>query len=182
MIRSFIGIPLPEHACRALEALQTGLPVARAVPAENLHLTLVFLDAQPEAVLRALAEDLGDMKAAPFDIRLSGVSLLGGKEPGAIAVNADGGQDLVTLQARVAHVVRSAGIDLARRRFKPHVTIFRLSKGAEHDATARIQQWISRSAMFSPITYSADCMALYESRLAKSGAVYDVLAEFPFTV
>ena len=94
MIRSFIGLPLPEHAVRGLQSLQTGLPIARAVEPENLHLTLAFLDNQPEAMLRSLAEDLGEIRFDPFEIRLSGISLLGGKQPGAIAVNADGGDTL----------------------------------------------------------------------------------------
>jgi 2'-5' RNA ligase len=180
MIRSFVGLPLPAQATRALEALQNGLPAARAVPAEDMHLTLAFLDDQPEAVLRALAEDLGDMKTQPFEIRLSGISLLGGKQPGAIAVNADGGPALVALQARVARTIRRAGINLERRRFKPHVTIFRLSRRLELTETSRIQDWIGNFACFSLIVYPVERMTLYQSRLSRAGASYDVLAEFPF--
>lgn len=180
MIRSFVGLPLPAQATRALEALQNGLPAARAVPAEDMHITLAFLDDQPEAVLRALAEELGDMKTLPFQIVLSGIKLLGGRRPGAVAVNADRGEALAALQARVVRTVHGAGIDLERRRFKPHVTIFRLPRQLELTETSRIQTWISNTACFAPISYPVDRMMLYRSRLAKTGATYDVLAEFPF--
>lgn len=179
MIRSFIGLPLPDHAVQPLESLQGGLPGARAVPAENMHLTLAFLDDQPEAILRALAADLDEIGSPPIEIRLSGLVLLGGKKPGAIAVGADGGERLAVFQARVARAVRQAGIDLERRRFRPHVTIFRLPKTVESAEATRIQAWISRTAPFEPITFLADRMALYRSILTKAGAIHDVLEEYP---
>lgn len=149
MIRSFVALPLPDRAMRGLEALQGGLPFARAVPGEDMHLTLAFLDDQPQAALRALCEELGEIRSAPMEIRLSGIFLLGGKQPGAIAVNADGGPALIAFQARIAHLIRGAGIDLERRRFMPHVTIFRLPKHREQVETARIQGWISSAALFA---------------------------------
>ena len=179
MIRSFIGLPMPPHAVRALEALQTGLPVAREVPGENLHLTLVFLDDQPQAVLRALAEELDGLALPPVDLRLSGLDVLGGRQPGAIAVRADGGEALTVLQAKVARTVRTAGIPLERRRFRPHVTIFRLPQRLSPADTARIQAWLGASAGFDPVHCRIDSMVLYRSILAKSGALYDALADYP---
>lgn len=180
MIRSFLALPLPDHAAKELSALQRGLPVARAVPPDNLHLTLAFLGDQPELMLRALAEELADLPVTPFEIRLSGLTILGGKQPGVIAVNAHGGQDLSTIQARVNRIVRSVGIDLERRRFRPHVTIFRFSTHVAQTETTRIQSWLTAAADFSPISYRVDTLCLYESRLSKSGAAYHVLADFPF--
>lgn len=180
MIRSFIALPLPEDAARELSALQRGLPVARAVPPENLHLTLAFLGEQRESTLRLLAEELGDLARKPFEIRLSGLTILGGRQPGIVAVNADGGEDLNGLQARVARVVRSVGIDLERRRFRPHVTIFRFPSHVAQTETARLQAWLTAAADFGPISYRVDTFCLYESRLSKSGAAYHVLADFPF--
>ena len=180
MIRSFVGLPLPPHATQALERLQGGLPMARAVPPENMHLTLAFLDDQPEVVLRTLSEELGALKIAPFDVCLSGVNVLGGKQPGAIAVDANGGDALISLQARVTRVVRETGIELERRKFRPHVTILRLPKRVETIERARIQDWIRYAAEFDPVSFSADSMGLFRSVLKKSGAEHDLLAEYPF--
>jgi 2'-5' RNA ligase len=180
MIRSFIALPLPDHAAKELSALQRGLPVARAVQPENLHLTLAFLGDQRESTLRLLAEELADLGGRPLEISLSGLTILGGKQPGVIAVNADGGEVLNGLQARVARVVRSVGIDLERRRFRPHVTIFRFPPHVAQTETARIQAWLTAAAGFDPITYRVDTLCLYESRLSKSGTAYHVLADIPF--
>ena len=109
MIRSFIGLPLPSGCTRALASLQAGLPVARTVPFDNMHLTLAFLGDQPQALLRGLCRDLGDLVVEPFVLRLAGLEVLGGKAPGAIAVKADGGEALDRLQAKVVRIVRGAG-------------------------------------------------------------------------
>lgn len=181
MIRSFIGLPLPDHVADRLEDLQEGLPIARAVPRENLHLTLVFLDAQPEPVLQDLCETLSEMKSPAFDLRLSGLTVLGRRESGAIAVEAKGGEALSALQARVSRRAEMAGIELERRRFRPHVTIFRLPKRAETEAQAKIQRWIDGAAGFEAIMFRVDRFALFRSILSKHGAVYDELCEFPLT-
>ena len=179
MIRSFVGLPLPDRVARKLETLQTDLPVARAVLPENLHLTLAFLDDQPRAALSELSGSLEVVEAETFSIRLSGLSILGGKRPAAIAVNADGGEELLRLQAKVARAVRDCGINLARCRFRPHVTIFRLAKGAENTEFRRIQGWVDTLASYEPIKFECDRMTLYRSVLRRSGAIYDILAEYP---
>ena len=174
MIRSFIGLPLIDHVATRLEELQTGLPFARAVPRENLHLTLTFLDDQPEPVLHALSDSLSELRTNPFDLKLAGLTVLGRKEQGAIAVGADGGDGLRALQARV---VRRAEIE--RRRFRPHVTIFRLPKRAETTQRAAIQRWIDRNAAFEPMHMRVARFALFRSHLTKHGAVYEELCDYP---
>lgn len=181
MIRSFVAIPMPDHAADRLERLQEGLPMARAVPRENLHLTLAFLDGQPEAVLRALSDFLAELAAPAFGLRLAGVTVLGRKEQGALAVAVDGGEALRGLQARVARRAEMAGIDLERRRFRPHVTILRLPKRVDSAEQAKIQAWIDRKAGFEPIGIQVDRFALFRSVLTKHGAIHDVLCEYPLT-
>lgn len=179
MIRSFVGLPVPPGAVRKVEVLQDGLPTARAVLPEHLHLTLAFLDDQPQGALREVAAALDEVRSGPIGISLSGIKLMGGRQPAAIAIGADGGDALIRLQARVAHAIRSVGIELERRRFRPHVTIFRLSKRVARDDAPRIQTWINAVAPFDPISYTVDTMSFYRSILSKSGAVYDVLADYP---
>lgn len=181
MIRSFIGIPLSDHAADRLEAMQDGLPLARAVPRENLHLTLAFLDEQPEPVLADLSEMLSDLRSPVFALRLAGLTILGRKEQGAIAVGADGGEELRALQARVARRAEMSGIELERRRFRPHVTILRLPKRANNQEQAKIQAWIDRTAGFEPIEMNVARFALFRSVLTKHGAIHDTLCDYPLT-
>ena len=181
MIRSFVGLPIPDETIRSFTRLQHGLSTARPVPEENLHLTLAYLDDQPESLLRELAEILDTIPPAPFEIRLKGVKLMGGKAPGALAVEADGGDPLVRLQSSVVRAARDVGIELERRKFRPHVTIFRFSRTAEATDSERIQAWITEYGQFPPFSFVAESLTLYRSTLGPGGAVYDVLEDFPFT-
>ncbi|AXI53875.1 hypothetical protein C1J05_04605 [Sulfitobacter sp. JL08] len=47
-MRVFVAIDLPDEIRGELERLQEYLPVGRAVPSDNLHLTLSFLGDQSE--------------------------------------------------------------------------------------------------------------------------------------
>ena len=178
MIRSFVGLSIPASTARALEALQQGLPFARSVAPENLHLTLAFLDDQPEHVLRELAEELGDIAGQPLALRLSGVALLGGPYARAIAVEVQPNDGLKRLHAQVNRCVCAVGITLGRRTFRPHVTLFRLSKQQTPSEGDRIQDWITRNGRFPTIEFEAREMALFESRLSSDGAQYSPLATY----
>lgn len=179
MIRSFIALPLPDAAAEALAPLQNGLSKARAVPRDNLHLTLVFLGDQPETALRALAAELDTVRAEPIQIKLSGLMLLGGKRPGVIAVGADGGPELARLQARIARRVRDTDIEIERRKFRPHVTIFRIPTRIDPPDARQIQDWIDRNAGFEEIEFSVESFGLYRSILRNNGAMYDTLCDYP---
>ncbi|MFC3117545.1 2'-5' RNA ligase family protein [Jhaorihella thermophila] len=72
-MRAFLAIGLPDAAVRDIRRLQARLPVGRAVPRDNLHLTLAFLDDQPEEALEALDAELQALRAPGFDLRLSGL-------------------------------------------------------------------------------------------------------------
>lgn len=178
MIRGFVGLSIPTSTARALEALQQGLPFARSVAPDNLHLTLAFLDDQPEHVLRELAEELGDIPGQPLALRLSGVALLGGPYARAIAVEVQPNEGLKQLQTQVSRRVSAVGIALGRRTFRPHVTLFRLSKRQTPSERDKIQDWLMRNGRFPTIEFEAREMALFESQLSSNGAQYSPLATY----
>ena len=55
-IRAFVALGMPEPIQDALERLQESLPASRLVAPETLHLTLAFLDTQPEQVVAEVNE------------------------------------------------------------------------------------------------------------------------------
>ena len=61
MIRLFVGVDLPADVRMRLSALGAGVPGARWVPPENLHLTLRFIG----EVTETDAEDIHDALLAP---------------------------------------------------------------------------------------------------------------------
>lgn len=185
MIRSFIAIPIIGEAARQLRGRQSPIPGARMVSEEDLHLTLAFLGDQPEPVLRDLANELDALTLTRFEITLDGAVVLGSDRPRGIALNASsprvGGEDrLGRLQETVVRAVRGAGLDLQRRKFRPHVTLYRLPRSQVGDSHSKIQSWVLQQTGAASIAFTATAIELIESRLTPEGPVYTSLADFPF--
>ena len=180
MIRSFIGIPVPPDTAKALEPFQIACPLGKPVRAENLHLTLAFLDDQPEYVLRDLHDGLAEIVTSSFEIRLNGPEVLGGHWPGAVAISADGGDAVSALFRKVSQAARDAAIPLPRRRFRPHVTLNRINRDPDPVGRAKLQEYLE-TATTEPITFRAYQFSLVQSRLTPDGAIYEPLAEYPLT-
>lgn len=180
MIRSFIAMPVRGEAARALRGRQSPIPGARAVPDEDFHLTLAFLGDQPEGVLRDLADELDTLTPDPFEITMTHADVMGGADPRVVALMAEAPPPLVNLQARLARTAQGARIDLPRRRFRPHVTLYRLPRTPAPDTHQKIQAWLVRQAGATPISFAATSFELIESHLTPDGPVYTTLADFPF--
>ncbi|WP_254438832.1 RNA 2',3'-cyclic phosphodiesterase [Ruegeria arenilitoris] len=170
-MRSFVAISLNHEATVALAPLQRALPAGRPVPPENLHLTLAFLDDQPEQVLEALHDELLALSSAPFHITFLGIECFGR----ALAIGVKDSAPLVALHRKIQIATRRAGIVLPRRRFRPHVTIARL-KHERRQAAHIPHDWTVNTLPEMLVTG----FTLYESTLRPEGARHVALAHFTF--
>jgi RNA 2',3'-cyclic 3'-phosphodiesterase len=178
MIRTFVGIGIPEDVAGALQAQQAGLPAGRAVPPENFHITLAFLGEQPMPVVEDVHYALEAVSPAGFSVRLEGIGLFGERSRTVQAlVRPEPG--LTHLRARVLEAARSAGIPLPRERFQPHVTLARIPAGETGEDIVRLQAFAARRAGFALAPFRVDGFALYRSRLGRSGAAYEEMAVYP---
>jgi len=178
-MRSFVALDLSEGAARAIATRQAGLPAGRAIPPENLHLTLAFLGDQPQPALADLDAELDIVRAAPVPVRLQGLDIFGGTQGGALALLARPDPELLALERTIGAALRRAGILLKRRSFKPHVSIARLSRDPVPGQAARIQDWITARAQDPEIAFTASHFSLYRSDLDRDGARYTALAQYP---
>lgn len=176
-MRAFVALPLPDPVRERLHLLAMMLPLPRRIPPESLHLTLVFLDEIDD--LQAEAAHLAfEAVAAPcFDLLLQGVGSFGGGRPRSVHVAVAPSPPLVRLQARIAQAARGAGIDVAHRRFVPHVTLGRLRPG-EVDPR-HLEQTLVRETGFTAGTIAVDRFCLFRSHLVRGGAEYEELASYP---
>ena len=134
-MRAFVGLPLPDDALDALERLQEDIPVGRIVPAENLHLTLAFLDEQPEHALHQLHRELEQIEATPFSLYIRGLDLFGGGKPRILFAAVEPDPALSRLRGQVRRAAERAEMDLSRERFRPHITLARFGRDMpEHQA------------------------------------------------
>lgn len=177
MIRAFIALPLPEPTCDTISKLQSALHVGRAVPPENLHLTLAFLDDQPEPVLEELHYLLAEIESDAVDLAFDGLNTFGGRHPRLMVLNVKKTGELAALQARIASCCRQAGIELERRKFRPHVTVTRFSV-LTPDEGRKLASYLGQHGADGPLPCRVDCFALYRSVLNPNGARYDQLATY----
>lgn len=178
-MRAFIAIDLPDDTAAALAELQQRLPAGRPVPRDNLHLTLAFLDDQPEAVLEDLHFELASLRALPFDLRLSGLGCFGGRVPKVLFAGLDPSAELTRLHGQVVNAVRSAGIARPRERFRPHVTLARFNRPPDRQQAGRLQDFLAAHDRLTLPPFPVNGFCLYRSTLHSEGAIHEELARYP---
>ncbi len=176
MIRLFTAIELPDDIRRRLAAMAGGVPSARWVAEENLHLTLRFIGEVPEQRLDDITTALASVSGAPFSITLSGVGHFESRRRvrilwAGVAPNAE----LAALYDRVESALVRAGLEPEGRKFSAHVTVARLSGVPAN----KVVDWLAAGAAFSTSPIPVDRFTLLSSFLSHSGAIYSTVQEFP---
>ena len=180
MPRLFVALPVPDDISDELVTLQSGVPDARWVPPENFHVTLCFAGEVQGGVMRDLAEELADIAGPPFAVGIAGVEQFSsGKQPRALVATVEKSDRLDWLQQKVSTVARNCGIELERRKFRPHVTLARFGNKAE--TGHHLAQFMASHGTFRAGPWIADHFALYSSRTGRNGSIYTEEAAYRLT-
>jgi 2'-5' RNA ligase len=91
------------------------------------------------------------------------------------------GAELKALQTKVSTAISRAGVTLARRRFRPHVSIARLKRPQTPGDARKLGEFLALNATFKAPPAPVFSMSLMESILSEEGPVYDPLAVYAFT-
>ena len=131
MIRLFVGLDFPSAVRARLAGLCGGLPTARWVEAQNLHLTLRFIGPVDGATAGDIDHALDRLSSVPaFSFTLDGVGTFGrGKHPHTLWVGTAPSLELAHLHRKIDSALVRQGIAPDPRQFTPHVTLARLSEG-----------------------------------------------------
>ena len=174
-MRLFIALVLPETARADLAALQLRFSTGRAVPQENLHLTLAFLGDQTEETAEAVHDALDHLRAPALSLSLAQGTVFGGRHGQAVGIEAEGGRPLAELHDRIQSRLRGAGVLPERRRFRPHVTLARLKGHSDASPLIRALTGVTLGP------YLCTAFALYASTLHRDGAIHEELARYTLT-
>jgi 2'-5' RNA ligase len=175
MPRLFVALDLPEDVRDRIEDLGLPLPGARWVPFDQLHLTLAFLGAVDGGLARDVEEALATVRGEPLRLELRGVGhfpLRGHPRVAWVGVVPSRGLD--QLQRSVLRALESAGCEIERRKFHPHVTVARLSDVDGRD----FADWLAARSTFRVDAFDVTELVLYSSILGSDGASHSVEASW----
>jgi 2'-5' RNA ligase len=160
MIKLFVGLALPEGLKARLAPIMTGLPGARWVPPDNLHLTLRFIGEVDEHQAALLDAALSQIRKPPFDLQIAGCGIFAQRRgPEAVWIGVAATPPLTDLQAAIERAAVRAGLAPEERRFRPHITLARL-----RDTPApRLQAFVAGHNLFKE-TVPIGEFALYSSQ------------------
>jgi 2'-5' RNA ligase len=180
-VRLFAAADLPQDVREALgrwgAAAAGESPALRPVPADRLHLTLVFLgtrDGDEAERIGELVTACADGAGGPVLAELGDVLWLSPRRPHVLTVGLrDPAGRIGELQARVQRaLVSGAGHEAERRRYLPHVTVARVRKGARVRPAEVALPAVPRAS------FALDALTLYRSHGGPSPR-YEALARVP---
>ncbi len=173
-MRLFAALAVPDTVAQALMLLQGGVPGARWLAREQLHLTLRFIGEVDGRDARAIEDALDGIDAPAFDLQLHGVGQFGNRQPHTLWAAARRHEMLEHLQRKVDTAIRRVGQPQDAHKFMPHVTLARL----RHPDLEMMREWLTAHALFTSEEFAVTAFCLYSSKLTSAGSIYRIEQEF----
>lgn len=168
-MRLFVALPLPEDIRRSLASLCSGLPGARWVSPESMHITLRFLGELSGREMDDVDAALAGIRAPRFNLSLAGVGHFGnGRQLRSIWAGVTREPALMHLHDKVESAVVRSGLAPERQKYQPHVTLTR-PKGTP---VPKLQEYLAAHSLFRSEPWEVAYFSLYSSFLASEGAIY----------
>ena len=167
MPRLFVAVDLPEQIKDRLAQICCGLPGARWVKPEQLHLTLRFIGDTDSTTFREVQEALHGVSCKPFSLQLDGVGFFPPRgKPRVVWVGISKSEKLVQLRNRVESVLVKTGLEPEGRKFAPHITLARL----KNTPSSKVASFLSHNSLFMSEEFPVHDFFLYSSVLNSKGA------------
>ena len=174
-MRLFVALSLPDEVRARLATVANGLPGARWVAPDNLHLSLRFLGELDGAQAADVDAALARVRAPAFDMTLSGVGHFGeGRNLRALWVGVAPNPALLHLQDKVEQALVRTGLAPEGRKFKPHVTLARFKR----NPGPRLHRYLADHNLLRAGPIPVPDFKLYSSFLSRQGALYTIEADY----
>jgi 2'-5' RNA ligase len=175
MIRLFVALALPETVAQGLLAMQFGVPGARWMNREQLHLTLRFIGEVDGRDAEAIDDALSTISAPRFTLELKGVGEFGGKNPRALWAGVAANEPLAHLQRKIEATIQRVSLPAEERKFTPHVTLARLRAVP----AGRVMDFLHDHALYASGPFEAREFVLFSSKTAPGGSLYVAERTYP---
>jgi 2'-5' RNA ligase len=177
MIRLFCAIELPISLRDRLIALGGGLPGARWVSEENLHLTLNFIGEVPESSFDDIGAALSGVGVPVFELVVKGMGHFErSRKPIMLWAGVEPNPQLTHLHDRIVSSLRRVGVKGDGHQFLPHITLARFD---DHLAPERVADFLRANGLFRAPPFTVEQFVLFSSVLGHAGPTYRAEAEFP---
>ena len=175
MTRLFIALDFPAEIKNMLNRICFGLPRARWVPEEQLHLTLRFVGEVDGAMFREIRDGLAGVKAPELTLALQGCGFFPPrKKPRVLWAGIAENNELPGLRHKIEKAVAAVGLEPEKRKFSPHITLARL----QSPPLKRISDFLAANSMFATPPFTVDRFSLYSSFLTPKGAIHTIEADY----
>lgn len=176
MYRLFVGLDLPVEVADHLVRISCGLPGARWLAPEQLHLTLRFIGEVDGGVFDDVIGALDSIDMHPFELTLSGIGHFPPRRrPDTLWVGIEQSEALELLQHKIDSALNRSGVPRDQRKFHPHVAIARLRDTHPN----KLGEYIVANNLFQSGPFWVDAFHLYSSVLSSSGASYRIEHTYP---
>lgn len=175
MHRLFVAIRPPEPIRDLLIDAMDDSADFRWQDDEQLHLTLRFVGEVERPLADDLADALGRVRSASFELRIAGVGRFEQRNSGALWAGVEPKPPLASLAAKVERACIAVGLEPERRAFHPHITLARWNGRR----TREVHDFLQRTRGLSSDPFEVTEFILFESRLSRHGAHYETAALYP---
>ena len=178
MIRLFAGIELPENIKEQLYALRGGVPNAKWVEKDNLHITLRFIGNKDEDDANDLHDGFMQLRAPAFDLQMAQVGFFAnGLQMRHLWAGVSNYQALDFLHDKLESVVSRHRLPPDKHKFHAHCTLAKLYGAGVED----VHKFLEYNNLFRSPDFHIDHFTLFSShpRTDGDGSYYRVEAQYP---
>lgn len=176
MLRLFVALVLPEPVRLRLSLLGGGVPGARWVPVENLHLTLRFVGEVDEGRSQDIDAALQSVRAPGFALILEGIGYFGpARAARSIHIGVRRNPALDHLYQKIESALVRSGCEPEGRKFSPHVTLARLRNAPG----GRIAAFVAENNLVREGPIPIESFTLFSSFLSHSEPIYRAERVYP---
>ena len=176
MLRLFLAVALPNEIRDQIVPIQSGVPDARWIKRENLHLTMKFIGEVDNTLAEDIHYALSGLTFETFSLRLRGVNSFRSKKLArSVWIGIEPLGPLKVLHKKIESNLIKTGLTFETRKFTPHVTLARFTR----TPVTRLIPYLESNAGFQTSLFEINQVVLFRSYLAANGSDYEQLATYP---
>jgi 2'-5' RNA ligase len=178
MYRLFVAIDPPEEIKTRLSEICYGMPGAKWLQPEQMHITLKFIGEVDGAVLREAREALATIHVVPFEVTVKGVGFFPPRgDPQMLWAGIDGNDRLVQMRNKIETTLERAGIGREKRKFAPHIGL----ANVKQTPPPKVAGYLAEFSLLRLPPFEVSEFCLYSSHLGSERAIHTVEEVYPLS-